>query len=90
MVLQRLATMEAQHAYNVARRIEQQSGDAVVLNQETIYAFLVRLQPRRLIMRNRASPSAMLEWLRDGGARSAAVATRRPPYFPGCFAITWL
>jgi PadR family transcriptional regulator, regulatory protein PadR len=49
MVLQRLATMGAQHAYNVARRIEQQSGDAVVLNQGTIYASLVRLQPRGLI-----------------------------------------
>jgi transcriptional regulator len=49
MVLQTLATMGPQHGYGVARRIELQSGDAVVLNQGTIYASLVRLQHRGLI-----------------------------------------
>jgi PadR family transcriptional regulator, regulatory protein PadR len=49
MVLQTLATMGPQHGYGVARRIEQQSGDTVVLNQGTIYASLVRLQHRGLI-----------------------------------------
>lgn len=44
MVLQTLAAMGALHGYGVARRIEQVSGDKVLLNQGTIYASLVRLQ----------------------------------------------
>jgi transcriptional regulator len=46
MVLQTLAAMGALHGYGIARRIEQVSGDAVLLNQGTIYASLVRLQQR--------------------------------------------
>jgi PadR family transcriptional regulator PadR len=49
MVLQTLAAMGEQHGYGIARRIEQISGDQVLLNQGTIYAALVRLQQRRLI-----------------------------------------
>ena len=46
MVLQTLAAMGEQHGYGIARRIEQVSGDEVLLNQGTIYAALVRLQQR--------------------------------------------
>ena len=46
MVLQTLSVMGAQHGYGIARRIEQVSGDALLLNQGTIYASLVRLQQR--------------------------------------------
>jgi PadR family transcriptional regulator, regulatory protein PadR len=46
MVLQTLATMGELHGYGIARRIEQVSGDAILLNQGTIYASLVRLQQR--------------------------------------------
>ncbi len=46
MVLQTLDTMGALHGYGVARRIEQVSGNEVLLNQGTIYASLVRLQQR--------------------------------------------
>ena len=46
MVLQTLAAMGEQHGYGIARRIEQVSGDEVLLNQGTIYASLVRLQQR--------------------------------------------
>jgi len=46
LVLRTLASMGAQHGYGIARRIEQTSGDAVLLNQGTIYASLVRLQQR--------------------------------------------
>ena len=46
MVLQTLASMGMLHGYGIARRIEQISGDAVLLNQGTIYASLVRLQQR--------------------------------------------
>ena len=49
MVLQTLATMGPLHGYGVARRIEQTSGNQVLLNQGTIYASLVRLQHRGLI-----------------------------------------
>src|ERR1700680_1621769 len=46
MVLQTLLTMGAMHGYGIARRIEQASGDEILLNQGTIYASLVRLQQR--------------------------------------------
>src|ERR1700730_12627302 len=46
MVLQTLEAMGALHGYGIARRIEQISGDTILLNQGTIYASLVRLQNR--------------------------------------------
>src|SRR6202041_952227 len=46
MVLQTLVAMGEMHGYGIARRIEQVSGDEVLLNQGTIYASLVRLQQR--------------------------------------------
>jgi transcriptional regulator len=46
MVLRTLSTMGALHGYGIARRIEQVSGDKVILNQGTIYTSLVRLQQR--------------------------------------------
>ena len=46
MVLQTLAGMGPLHGYGIARRIEQVSGEQVLLNQGTIYASLVRLQQR--------------------------------------------
>lgn len=46
MVLQTLAAMGTLHGYGIARRIEQVSGNQVLLNQGTIYASLVRLEQR--------------------------------------------
>ena len=46
LVLQTLDSMGPLHGYGIARRIEQLSGDEVLLNQGTIYASLVRLQHR--------------------------------------------
>jgi PadR family transcriptional regulator PadR len=46
MVLQTLAAMGALHGYGIARRIEEVSGEEILLNQGTIYASLVRLQER--------------------------------------------
>ena len=46
MVLQTLAAMGSLHGYGIARRIEQVSGEQVLLNQGTIYACLVRLQQK--------------------------------------------
>jgi PadR family transcriptional regulator PadR len=50
LVLRTLAAMGPLHGYGLARRIEQSSGDEVLLNQGTIYASLVRLQQRRWIV----------------------------------------
>ncbi len=49
LVLQTLSTMGPLHGYGLARRIEQTSGHALLLNQGTIYASLVRLQQRKWI-----------------------------------------
>jgi PadR family transcriptional regulator PadR len=49
MVLQTLAAMGSLHGYGIARRIEQVSGNQVLLNQGTIYASLVRLEQSALI-----------------------------------------
>ena len=50
MVLQTLNTLGPTHGYGIARRIEQMSGDEVILNQGTIYASLVRLQQKGWIL----------------------------------------
>ena len=49
MVLRTLAAMGPQHGYGLARRVEQVSGDEVLLNQGTIHASLVRLEQRKFI-----------------------------------------
>jgi transcriptional regulator len=49
LVLQTLAALGPLHGYGIARRIEQVSREAILLNQGTIYASLVRLQQRRWV-----------------------------------------
>ena len=44
LVLKTLATLGPLHGFGIARRIEQVSGNAVLLNQGTIYPALVRLE----------------------------------------------
>jgi transcriptional regulator len=46
MVLRTLFAMGPLHGYGIARRIEHVSGNAIVLNQGTIYVSLVRLENR--------------------------------------------
>ena len=46
MVLRSLEVLGPLHGYGIARRIEQVSGNEILLNQGTIYASLVRLQQR--------------------------------------------
>jgi PadR family transcriptional regulator, regulatory protein PadR len=46
MVLKTLESMGPLHGYGIARRIEQVSGEALSLNQGTIYPALLRLQQR--------------------------------------------
>lgn len=44
MVLRTLDTMGPQHGWGIARRIEQISGDALALNQGTLYPALLRIE----------------------------------------------
>jgi PadR family transcriptional regulator PadR len=44
MLLKTLEAMGPLHGYGIARRIEQMSGDAIRLNQGTLYPALVRLE----------------------------------------------
>ena len=44
IVLRVLASMGPQHAYGVAARLQQVSGDSLNLNQGTLYPALVRLE----------------------------------------------
>lgn len=46
MILKTLESMGPLHGYGIARRIEQVSGNALSLNQGTIYPALLRLQQR--------------------------------------------
>ena len=66
MVLQTLAAMGSLHGYGIARRIEQVSGNEVLLNQGTIYASLVRLEQRG--------------WIKSSGAFPATIA--KPSFIP--------
>ncbi|MFZ0394903.1 MAG: PadR family transcriptional regulator [Terracidiphilus sp.] len=49
MVLKTLESMGPLHGYGIARRIEQVSGNTLILNQGTIYPALLRLEQRRWI-----------------------------------------
>jgi len=49
MVLKTLETMGTLHGYGIARRIEQMSEEALLVNQGTIYLCLVRLVQKRWI-----------------------------------------
>ncbi len=49
MVLKTLESMGPLHGYGIARRIEQVSGNALSLNQGTIYPALLRLEQRAWI-----------------------------------------
>jgi PadR family transcriptional regulator, regulatory protein PadR len=44
IVLRTLASMGSQHAYQIAKRLEQVSGNLLNLNQGTLYPALVRLE----------------------------------------------
>jgi len=46
LVLKTLDTLGAMHGYGIAQRIQQVSGEALQLNQGTLYPALLRLQQR--------------------------------------------
>src|SRR5262245_22733064 len=49
MILKTLETMGPLHGYGIARRIEQTSGDRLVLNYGTIYPALLKLEQEGVI-----------------------------------------
>ena len=49
MVLQTLDVMGPMHGYGIARRLEQLSENAIVVNQGTIYLCLIRLVQKKWI-----------------------------------------
>ena len=49
MVLKTLEQLGAVHGYGIARRIEQVSQDALIVNQGTIYLCLVRLVQKKWV-----------------------------------------
>ena len=49
MVLKTLESLGPQHGYQIARRIEQVSGDMLRMNQGTLYPALLRLQQKGCI-----------------------------------------
>jgi transcriptional regulator len=44
MILKTLDVLGPQHGYGIARRVEQISGDALALNQGTLYPLLLKLE----------------------------------------------
>lgn len=49
MILKTLEALGPLHGYRIARRLEQISGDALALNQGTLYPALVRLEQLRWV-----------------------------------------
>jgi PadR family transcriptional regulator, regulatory protein PadR len=49
IVMRTLAAMGPLHAYAIATRLQQVSGESLILNQGTLYPALVRLEQRRWI-----------------------------------------
>ncbi len=73
MVLKTLESMGPLHGYGIARRIEQVSGDALSLNQGTIYPALLRLEQRGWIKAewgvSESNRRAKFYWLSRTGRR---------------------
>jgi PadR family transcriptional regulator len=62
MVLKTLEAMGSMHGYGIARRIEQLSEKALLVNEGTIYLCLVRLMQKR--------------WIAARGGRRTTIARR--------------
>jgi len=81
MILTTLQTMGPQHGYGIARRIEQVSGDALRMNQGTLYPALVRLEQQGWIKAkwgaSEANRRAKFYSLTPLGARQLASEARR-------------
>lgn len=81
MILTTLQTLGPQHGYGIARRIEQVSGDALRMNQGTLYPALVRLEQQGWIKAkwgaSEANRRAKFYSLTPRGARQLASEAKR-------------
>ena len=81
IVLRTLATLGPQHAYGIAGRLQQVSGDLLSLNQGTLYPALVRLEQQGLIKgrwgKTESGRDAKFYSLTRSGHKALEVETRR-------------
>jgi len=81
IVLRALATMGSQHAYGLARRLQQVADHPFPLNQGTMYAALVRLEQKAWIkgswQRTETSREAKYYTITRSGLRSLERQTAR-------------
>jgi transcriptional regulator len=80
LVLKTLESMGSMHGYGLARRIEQVSGNSLVLNQGTIYASLLRLLQKGWISSERGvsknNRKARFYFITRSGRRQLAAQER--------------
>src|ERR1035441_1890325 len=81
IVLRTLQTMGPQHAYAIATRLQQLSGDLLHLNQGTLYPALVRLEQQARIKgawgKTESNRDAKFYAITKAGERALADETRR-------------
>jgi transcriptional regulator len=81
IVLRTLQSMGPQHAYAIATRLQQLSGDLLHLNQGTLYPALVRLEQQERIKgawgRTESRREAKFYAITKTGQRALAEETRR-------------
>ena len=81
IVLRALATMGAQHAYELAARLEQVAEPSLTLNQGTLYPALVRLEQKDWIkgtwQRTRNNREAKYYAITKAGVRALEKQTER-------------
>ena len=81
IVLQTLQTMGRQHAYAIATRLRQVSGDLLRLNQGTLYPALVRLEQQGRIKgtwgRTESNREAKFYSITKTGEKALTEETRR-------------
>lgn len=81
IVLRMLETMGPQHAYAIATRLQQVSGDMLHLNQGTLYPALVRLEQQGRIKgawgKTESNREAKFYAITKSGERALAVEAKR-------------
>ncbi len=81
LVLRVLGGLGPQHAYGIAARLQQVSGDSLILNQGTLYPALVRLEQQGRIKgvwgKTENNREARFYSLTKAGEKALAAETRR-------------
>jgi transcriptional regulator len=81
IILRTLQSMGPQHAYAIATRLQQISGDLLQLNQGTLYPALVRLEQQGRIKgvwgRTESNREAKFYSVTKAGEKALSIETRR-------------